>query len=393
MLSHVRKHAGSFRRHVNADATCPFVNMALLLATLVVLCRPTYAVLTVDPATEFGIVTAAPTVRHSGVDADGSLVVWRDRRGGDSIYAYDVSTHSEFIVSGPTGNVQAHPHVSDGLVAWVDGTDLHARDLYGRLWTEGETRLIATMSSAWLGGLDVDGDWVTWIDGGNGAIGDIYAQNLKTGETVTVAATEAYEWVVRIDGSIIAYTWTNGFVWASDRNWNVSGFDLDTRTSFPIENGPLHFSVAGIDGDTVLLEQTGTYGTHDDQNLYVHDLQSMQPNAMALAVTDASLASIVHGRVAFKDVESGRVAVYDLPSAHTAWVSATPTGQYDPIAMTNDLVVWADVGSSGGVDAYFLYANRVPEPATALLCVGGLALALSKRRSHDDIHDGRGGSE
>lgn len=357
------------------------VTSSLLIAPLLP-CRSAHGVLVVDPAAEFGIVTTAPTVRHSGIDADGSLVVWRDRRGGDSIYAYDLSTQTEFVVSGPTGNVQAHPHVSDGLVAWVDGTALHARDLYGRLWTAGETRLVATMSSPWLGGLDVDGDWVAWIDGGNGTIGDIFAKNLQTGETVTVADTDAYEWTMRLDGSTIAYTWTNGFVWASDRNWNVSAFDLDTRTSFPIESGPSHFTVAGIDGDTILLQKTEAYGTDEDENLYVHHLRSMLPNEMSRIATDARLAAISEGRVVFEDSNTNRVMVHDLTSAQTALVSNTPVGQYDPLAIAGDLVVWADARAPAVVDAYFLYANTIPEPASGMLIIIGLVyVALGPQRA------------
>ncbi len=113
----------------------------------------------------------------------GDYIVWQDRRHGTAdIYAYEISTGTEFIVNQDTPGTAAHSNnvISDDIVAWADQRngdyDIYARNISTMA---SEFRVDQDSGTSDQGGVAIDGEIVAWLDWRNGNP-DVYARNISS---------------------------------------------------------------------------------------------------------------------------------------------------------------------------------------------------------------------
>lgn len=335
--------------------------VSLLLTIVVIgLTRKSSALDCFGAAQTIQVLADQPYAAPGGFDFDGRFVTWIDHRSGEEIYLKDLATLQEYRVSDGRGNPKSGSRVSEGMVAWYEGETILARDLFGRIWGPGETRIVATFSG--FGGLDIDGEWIVWSQehslGGRGIGGDVYAKNLRTNE-MKALPSPATEWSPVIRGRWVAYTTTPSHIWewggAQDRHWDVLGYDLKTDSAFSIENGPEHMTPGGIDGGRVVLNQIGPYNTLDDMNVWVADLLTGE---FDLVASNASHGAISGALVAYGDLATDRVMIYDFASRSSCNVSSSrfPASQGSVGLGINGVVaVWQDNRIPAGAQSLYIY--------------------------------------
>jgi TolB protein len=130
----------------------------------------------------------------------GDIIVWEDYRndpfggyigdgiGNPDIYAYNLSSHSEFPIctykegDGKRNSSQEYPDIWKNLVVWEDwrngNADIYIYDLSDKNQSANGTRL--TFNDKDQIKPRIWGNYVVWIDYRNGLDGDIYGFNLST---------------------------------------------------------------------------------------------------------------------------------------------------------------------------------------------------------------------
>lgn len=248
---------------------------------------------------------------HPQIAMDGTSIIWSDRRHGTGgsrfrIYSYDLATGVESLV-GPSPSSRAYgldhvyPSVSGGRVVWqgggwrvmhanVDGSGLTsfgggsgalpqiAGDalvwssgsvgawIYHRDLTTSQTRVIFQSTELQNPrGPVTDGRYVAWsmrdLTSGRNIV-SIMAYDLLTGELVTVlehtGSKEHRSNVAISNGVVIWEDWRNNTDDFERYDLDVWGFDLTTRTAFPIATGPGNQHEPWINGDMVVWVDDST---------------------------------------------------------------------------------------------------------------------------------------
>lgn len=224
---------------------------------------------------------------------------------------------------------QEMPDVDGRRVVWQDfrygPTDIFMMDLD----SSEITNLTRTLLDQWEIFPDLDGDLVVWKDGYNGL--GIHGMRLSTGQVFTV--TEGHADVSRphLSGSVV--------VWADNRagadDWNVFGFDIDTRTEFTISDAPGMQMDPQIDGPWVVW-----WDDHERVqlvNLTTHLTQTVHPEWGA-RFPDVSAAD---GLVVWQDYRHGNWDIYgyDMVSGRQIPLLIAPDAQ-ERVALANGLLTY-----------------------------------------------------
>ena len=201
----------------------------------------------------------------------GNIVVWSEwpkrplPEGESDVYGFDLATQTEFPICTAPGN-QGPGRISGSIVVWVDDRNGNY-DIYGYdLATKTEFPICTDPADQ--GWSAVSGDVVIWIDDRNGRR-DIYGYNLVTGTEFFVHTISQVHFNVgpEISGDVI--------VWADERhatgvynvdydwNWDIYGYDLRTRTEFPICLAPGWQDFPRISGDVVVWQDQRDFTTED----------------------------------------------------------------------------------------------------------------------------------
>ena len=195
--------------------------------------------------------------RRTGSDQDraaidGNLVVWQDNRDGNwDIRGIDLGSDEEFWVSRREGN-QTNPRISGRIVVWEDDRN-GCCDIYVRDLDRGDVRRISDGNDAHEP--EISGKWVVYRRGEDRA--SIYAYQMDNGETIRLNTTrEDRRTTPSIDGRLV--------VWSDQRNgedFNILGFNLDTREEFLIARGDSNELEPAISGNRVVwTEERGDRG-------------------------------------------------------------------------------------------------------------------------------------
>lgn len=217
--------------------------------------------------------TAYPTCTYP--DIDGDLVVWADGRDGeDDIYAYDVSTGTEFRVNQDAGAAhQGAPDVSGSLVVWQDdrnggsNPDIYAFDVA----TATEFKVSQDPGTADQTSPAVSGDVVVWRDTRNGD-SDIYAYDISTATEfrVNLDAGSAQQSQPAISGTLV--------VWQDTRNggYDIYGRDISIATEFKVslDPGTAQQNVPAISGNRVVWMDRRPVGKRY-ADIYLRDILSV----------------------------------------------------------------------------------------------------------------------
>jgi hypothetical protein len=240
---------------------------------------------------------------HPQVGINGTTVVWSDRRHGPGgsgfrIYAYDLDTGIETFVGPPGGRTSQnhiYPSISGDRVVWQG---LQSRVMLGQIGGSAPTQL------AIAGGPlpEISGDTLVWSSGSTGAwiyhrdlstnqtrvifqasslqnprqhvtdgryvawsmrdmtsgqrLVSIMAYDLLTGELITVlehtGSLEHRSNVAISNGIVVWEDWRNNTHEVERYELDVWGYNLRTRTAFPIAADPGNQHEPWIDGDVVV---------------------------------------------------------------------------------------------------------------------------------------------
>jgi len=314
------------------------------------------------PSGEFGILTNQPSAGWYSFGFDGRFVVWGDTRTGanqNNIYAFDLETGTEIPVSADPLGHNGQCRVSGGVVVWtrqpapltVLNNQLWVMDLTGRIWPAGEKRMITTFDCP--GQVDISDDWIAWIQDGacGGTGGNLYAQNLRTGERILVPAPGT-KWHVVFSGDKLFFPTAPGYLWSLD--WDTYGYDLVTRTLFPVKVGPGNFGVPSADGNYLLLEEfhSAWYPPHQ---LWLHDL--VTSNEVLIAEGSNTRGAVSGNRVVYRD-DAGQVFAYDISSGDRDLLSAGPVQGWPALELRNNIAVWTDERPLASPGNWFIYGYR-----------------------------------
>jgi beta propeller repeat protein len=187
-------------------------------------------------------------VRHSGDDQDrpaidDNIVVWQDNRDGSwDIRGKNLDNDDEFWVSHRDGN-QQKPRISGHRVVWEDDRD-GCCDIYLKDLDSGDVTRITDDNDAREP--DIAGNWIVYRRGDDPAT--IWAYNVETGDRIRVSSTrdEARQ-QPSVSGRLVA--------WADRRNgddFNVYGFDLDSKTEFLIRRADDDQIEPAVSGERVV---------------------------------------------------------------------------------------------------------------------------------------------
>lgn len=242
---------------------------------------------------------------HPQIAMDGTTIIWSDRRHGMGgsrfrIFAYDLAADVESFVGPPLsvgfyGNDHVYPSISGDRVVWqgggwrvmhanVDGSGLTSLGGGGGALPQisGDTLVWSSGSAgAWIYHHDLttrqtrvifqasplqdprapvtDGRYVAWsmrdLTSGRNIV-SIMAYDLLTGELVTVlehtSSMEHRSNVAISNGVVVWEDWRNNADEFERYDLDVWGYDLTTRTAFPIATGPGNQHEPWIDGDMVV---------------------------------------------------------------------------------------------------------------------------------------------
>ena len=198
-------------------------------------------------------------------DISGDIVVWVDPRDGyatsPDIYAYDLTTRTQFPVVSNDGRQQDCPAVSGDYVVWYEYDTAASHWLIrGKNLATGEFFTVVTglrrAFGQYLYALDIAGDVVVWTDDRNTATApDIYAYDISEHREIPVCVAASGQVDPRVWGGTVV--WTD---WRDDDGGTVAstvrGYDLQTSSEFVIAGdnaGP-----ATVGGSFVAWTTAGT---------------------------------------------------------------------------------------------------------------------------------------
>jgi len=322
----------------------------------------------------FPVCIAAGSQTYSAISGD--IVVWEDSRNGTNnpdIYGYDLATKTEFPICTAAG-VQGCPAISGDIVVWQDfrsGTD--NPDVYGYdLATKTAFPICTAAGNQGMGA--ISGDIVVWQDNRNDTDThddspnwDIYGYDLATHTEFPICTAPWAQQDPQISGDIV--------VWCDGRSGaDIYGYDLATKAEFPVCTAAEAQVYPAISGDTVVWADFRNVDPDaplppplDAYDIYGYDLATRTEFPVCTAPGQQDMPAVSGGTVAWPDKRSGNWDIYgyDLATKAQFPICTAPGDQALP-AISGDTVVWHDMRNGN----YDIYGARLAPAVTGYVYDG-----------------------
>ncbi len=341
-------------------------------------------------------VTNVPYVEYeaSAPAMAGDYIVWTDKRNGNfDIYAYQISTATEFSISLADGD-QLAPQISGDYVVWEDYRNGSGNaDIYAYRFSTA-TEFAVTTAARKQRYPQIDGDYIVWQDERNNEA-DIYAYRISSGTEIAISnqSADGEQWAPQINGDNI--------VWESSQggSTDIKAFSIANNSEFIVNTTSLpsgsRYSPVLSEKYLVWIDNSSGY-----DNLYGFNLITREVPFLVSAVAASQLRPQISGEyVVWQDYRNGvdyDVYAYNFqdPDPVTAEikVSVRDKAQIYPV-IDGDYIAWQDYRN----DNYDIYAYRISTgeeitisphgaPQTRPLLVDGQITWLDGRRGLVDIN-------
>lgn len=275
----------------------------------------------------------------------GDYIVWEDYRNGNAdIYGYQISTKSVFPISTAAQN-QLAPQTDGVNVVWYDqrgGTaDIYRFQLAGAGGTAYPVETGA--GDQWYP--QVSGDFIVWQDYQNG-YNDIYRYQISTGikKNITSGTPTSSQYQPQLDGDYV--------VWLDNRNGvddDIYAYRLSSDALINVALQPGQQRHQRISGNRVVW-QDNRNGNFD---IYAYDIATNTETRLTSDSADQTLPQISGELVTWQDLRNGNydVYAYSFATASEQRVTSDTTAQTRPQA-GNGRLAWLDL-RRGVVDLYW----------------------------------------
>ncbi len=284
------------------------------------------------PDSAFGHIATLGSFDGAAVSA--GRVAYSDAVGGDwDVYVRGASAERPVRITGEGD--QMTPDISGSVVVFVDysrgDADIRGYDLIQRrsfdICNQPGNQVRPRIS----------GDWVVWLELGSGSTGKVNALNIRTGEQVAVAASNASN--AAIGGSLVVYEDY------SDTGADIRAFDLESATAQVVAADAQPEVLPSTDGDWVFWATTGKDGTFD-----VKGVQLSTGGTAQIAGAGEQTSPVVEGgRVYAIDRTDGRamrVVATPLPGSSAVRETYSRSGDVVAFDAEGDNLVWVS-GTQG----------------------------------------------
>ncbi len=337
-------------------------------------------------------VTDVPYVSYeaSAHAMAGDYIVWTDKRNGNfDIYAYQISTATEFPVSLAAGD-QLAPQVYGDYVVWQDHRSGDA-DIYAYRFSTG-AEFAVTTAERQQRYPQIDGDYIVWQDERNNESA-IYAYQISKDKDneFLVSNQVGDQQRPQINGDTI--------VWESSLN----GGSTDIKAFSIVSNLELIVNTTTLDSGSrynpVLSEKYLVWIDNSSgyDNLYAFNLITRATPFLINATIAQQLRPQISGEyLVWQDYRDGvnndyDIYAYNFQNLELIPVSVRGKAQIFPV-IDGDYIAWQDFRD----DRYDIYAYRIStgeeiaisphvEPQTRPLLVDGQIAWLDGRRGLVDV--------
>ena len=332
-------------------------------------------------------VTDVPYVSYeaSAHAMAGDYIVWTDKRNGNSdIYAYQISTATEFPVTLAAGR-QSAPQVSGDYVVWQDERNGDA-DIYAYRFSTA-TEFAVTTAERQQRYPQIDGDYIVWQDERNNEP-DIYAYQISSGDEIGVSNQfgDGEQLAPLINGdNIIWRSFQSGFN-------DIYGYRIANKEQFVISdaNGSQYMPVLSEKYVVWVDNSSG------DDDLYAYNLITSQTLLVSATAGQQWRPQVSGEYVVWQDYRNGvdyDIYAYNLLDSREIPIVVDGNGkaQVNPV-IDGDYIAWQDFRD----DNYDIYAYRISTgeeiavsphvtPQTRPLLVDGQIAWLDGRRGLVDV--------
>ena len=331
-------------------------------------------------------VTNVPYVEYeASVPAmAGDHIVWTDKRNGNfDIYAYQISTATEFSISLADGD-QLAPQISGDYVVWEDYRNGSGNaDIYAYRFSTA-TEFAVTTAARKQRYPQIDGDYIVWQDERNNEA-DIYAYRISSGTEIAISnqSADGEQWAPQINGdTIIWQSYQNGYT-------DIYGYSISTETQFPISQaGGSQYMPALSEKYVVWVDNR-----NGDDDLYAYNLVTNQTILVSASAGQQWRPQISGDYVVWQDYRNGNydIYAYNFLTSIEIQISVRDKAQVFPV-IDGDYIAWQDFRN----DNYDIYAYRISTgeeiaisphgaPQTRPLMVDGQIAWLDGRRGLVDV--------
>ncbi len=279
----------------------------------------------------------------------GDYIVWSDNRNGIDegdldIYAYQISTNTEFVVAKAVGK-QWQPAIAGDYIVWEDYRNGNA-DIYGYQISTKKTFVITQQPQNQLAP-QTDGINVVWYDQRGGSA-DVYRFQLAGagGAVYPVETGVGDQWYPQVSGDFIVWQdYQNGYN-------DIYRYQISTGVKKNLTSGTATSSQyqPQLSGDYVVWLDNRN-GVDDD--IYAYRLSSDTLINVALQPGQQRHQRMSGNRVVWQDNRNGNFDIYsyDLSTATETRLTSNDKDQTLP-QISGDLVTWQDLRN----DHYDIYA-------------------------------------
>lgn len=331
-------------------------------------------------------VTNVPYVEYeaSAPAMAGDYIVWTDKRNGNfDLYAYQISTATEFSISLAAGD-QLAPQISGDYVVWEDERNGSGNaDIYAYRFSTA-TEFAVTTAASKQRYPQIDGDYIVWQDERNNEV-DIYAYQISSGTEIAVSnqSADGEQRTPQINGDTI--------IWQSYQNGynDIYGYRISTATQFPIS------TASGSQYNPALSEKYVAWvdNSNGDDDLYAYNLATNQTILVSASAGQQWQPQISGDYVVWQDFRNGNydIYAYNFLTSIEIQISVRDKAQNYPV-IDGDYIAWQDFRN----DNYDIYAYRISTgeeiaisshvtPQTRPLLVDGQIAWLDGRRGLVDV--------
>jgi len=276
----------------------------------------------------------------------GIVVTALDDMGLAATASFTVDVFVPLTISASSS--QHQPAISGSLVSWRDtrggNSDIYAVDLFDN------TEIPICLDIYDQSDPATNGTWVIWSDTRNGGY-DIYGYSLETGTETLIAGGPGFRVNPAISGNLI--------VWEEYRtgNWDIYGYDLATMTGFAVCTAGGDQKEPAISGNLVVWEDMRS-GNWDIYGCTIGPNKEITELPICTFDTEARRPAVDGDRIVWMDGRNGNWDIYgyDMSVSREFPVVLLAADQAHP-AIARDLVVWED-NRSGEFD---VYGKRLPD--------------------------------